>query len=49
LFTSLNPAGAVNVRPFTLSAVPSFVTVNVMGELLCPTPVGGKLIEPGDT
>jgi hypothetical protein len=49
LLTSVNPAGAVSVRPLTLSTVPSFVTVTVLGELLCPTPVVGKTIEPGNT
>jgi hypothetical protein len=49
LLTRVNPAGAVSVSPFTLSTVPWFVTVSVIGELLCPTPVVGKLIEPGDT
>jgi hypothetical protein len=47
--TSVKPAGAVSVSPFTLSALPSFVTVTVTLELLCPTPVDGKLIEPGNT
>ena len=49
LFTSANPTGAVNVRPFTLAAVPSFVKVSVVGALVCPTPVVKKLIEAGTT
>jgi hypothetical protein len=49
LVTSVNPAGAVSVSQFTLSTVPSFVTVSVVGELVCPAPVAEKLIEPGDT
>ena len=47
--TSVKPTGAVSVRPLTLSTVPSFVNVSVVGELLCPTPVAEKLIEAGDT